>query len=258
MLRNTILSLALLTPALAGPATGSPTDELRDSVSRWVTTMSRIQTEENDWKRDKEVLEDYREGLHGEIKDLEERIAEAETRKLGAAKETLDRTAERERYLSARNELAGGVIRLERQMHGSLPLFPPALRSEPKVAEAIEMLETSVKLTGENKEKNLSKRLLNLITLTSEAEKFQQTVHIRPELHKDKTGREFNMQVIYFGMAMAYAVNEDASLAFTGRPGTEGWVFEEKPELASDIRSLISAATGDSDAVFVQLPYEKP
>ncbi|MCB1130259.1 MAG: DUF3450 family protein [Verrucomicrobiae bacterium] len=258
MLRNSILSLALLLPATTGRATGSPTEDLRDSVSRWVDTMSRIQTEENDWKRDKEVLDDYREGLVEEIEDLEDRIAEAETRKQGADKETTDRTTDRDRYLAARKELAEGVIRLERQMHGSLPLFPPALRSEPKVAEAIEKLEADVKLAGEDKEKDLSKRLLNLITLTSEAEKFQQTVHIRPELHKDKSGREFNMQVIYFGMAMAYAVNEDGSLAFTGRPGSEGWLFEEKPELATEIRNLISAASGDSDAVFVQLPYAKP
>ena len=66
------------------------------------------------------------------------------------------------------------------------------------------------------------------------------------------------MQVIYFGLAMAYAVNEDGSLALSGKPTSDGWKFEESPNLAGDIRNLIASATGDQDAAFIQLPFSKP
>jgi hypothetical protein len=99
---------------------------------------------------------------------------------------------------------------------------------------------------------------MNVLNLTSEAEKFQSTVHLRPELRKNAEGREFNMQVIYFGLACAYAVNDDGDFALVGRPTSDGWKFEERKELAPQIQQLIAATTGDQDAAFVNLPLLKP
>ncbi|MEX1114298.1 MAG: DUF3450 family protein [Akkermansiaceae bacterium] len=251
------LSFALAAPALCQDVKPSPTEELRLSVGRWVETMTAVQQEENDWKRDKEVLQNYKEGLEKEIADLKEQIASAETRKQGTDRASLDKVAERDLYLSAKNELSVTVRKLEENLAKRLTIFPPALASEPKVAQAIEDLKRDLTLPTDQRDSMVSKRLLNLITLASEAEKFQQTVRIRPELHKDKDGREYNMQVIYFGLAMAYAVNEDDSLALAGRPGTDGWTFEEAPALAGDIRKLIASTTGEQDAAFIQLPISK-
>lgn len=248
----------LVLPGQAQDSKPSPTEELRISVSQWVETMSRIQQEENDWKRDKEVLANYKEGLEKEIEDLKERIASAETRKQGADKESLDKVAERDSLVAARDELATTVRRLEEQIVTKLPLLPAPLAAEPKIAQAIEELNLSLALPADKRDTKVSKRLLNLITLVSETEKFQQTVHIRPELHKDRAGREYNMQVIYFGLAMAYAVNDDGSLALSGKPTDKGWVFEETPQLAPIIGDLIAATTGNKDAAFIQLPFSKP
>ncbi len=60
------------------------------------------------------------------------------------------------------------------------------------------------------------------------------------------------------GFQAAYAVNDDGSFALVGRPAADGWKFEERPELAADIRRLIAATTGDQDAAFVNLPLPKP
>ena len=243
---------------LCQDAKPSPVAELRSSVATWVETMSRIQQEEDEWARDREVLQNYKEGLEKEIEDLKERIQEAETRRQGADKESLDKSAERQRYVAARDELAASVRKLEQALFERLPLFPTPLRNDAKVAQAIEDLNRALALPDDKRDSDVSKRLLTIITLTGEAEKFQQTVHIRPELHRDKAGREFNMQVIYFGLAMAYAVNEDGTLALSGRPTATGWVFEESPQLAAAIQELIGAATGNRDAAFVQLPFFKP
>ena len=236
----------------------SATEELRVTVSEWVEAMRLIQKEENDWTRDQEVLTNYREGLEKEIADLEDKIADAKTRKEGADAESLKLSEERDRYAAANDELAKLVRGLEENMAAKLPLIPAPLRADPKVSQSIEDLERDLKLTGDKLNEGVSKRLQNLINLTSEIEKFQQTVVLRQELRSDGEGREFNMEVIYFGLSIAYAVNEDGSLALIGKPDAkDGWKFAERKDLAGPIRDLIASTKGDRDPSFVSLPISQ-
>jgi hypothetical protein len=66
------------------------------------------------------------------------------------------------------------------------------------------------------------------------------------------------MQVIYFGLACAYAVNDDGSFALVGRPSAQGWNFVERKDLAAEIQQLVAATTGDQDAAFINLPLLQP
>ncbi len=253
-----IFCLGFAPLTLAQEAEVSPTDELKITVSEWVSTMRQIQEEENEWTRDQEVLVNYREGLEKEISDLKEQIADAETRKKGADAETLKQSQERDRFVASKEGLAKILRTLEEKMAAKIPLIPAALRAEPKVAQAVEDLERDMKLAGDKQDEGVSKRLLNLINLTAEIEKFQQTVVLRQELRADSKGREFNMQVLYFGLAVAYAVNEDGSFALIGTPTEEsGWKFVEKPELADEILGLIACTTGDLDPQFISLPFSQ-
>lgn len=250
--------LVLAFPGFAQEAKPTPTEELRISVREWVETMRKVQQEENDWSRDREVLTNYREGLEKEIADLKQQIADAKTRKAGADQESLAQVTQRDRYAAAKDELSGVVRRLEESLAAKLPLFPAPLLAEPKVAQGAEDLRRDLALPPEKRGEGVSKRLLNVINLLTEAEKFQQTVHLRPEMRTNAEGREFNMQVIYFGLACAYAVNEDGSFALAGRPSAAGWKFGERPDLAADIKRLIATTTGDQDAAFINLPLPKP
>lgn len=236
----------------------TPTEELRVTVGEWVETMRQIQQEENEWTRDQEVLRNYKEGLEKEIIDLKEKIADAKTRKEGADSESLKQSEERDRFLAAKEDLAKLVRVQEENMAAKLPLIPAPLRAEPKVAQAIENLERDLKLPEDKRGDDVSKRLQNLINLTSEIEQFQQTVVLRQELRTDDEGREFNMEVVYFGLSTAYAVNEDGSFALVGKPDPEaGWKFEERDDLSGAIRELVSATKGDTDPSFISLPISQ-
>lgn len=253
-----IACLALTATVRAQEPAITPTEELRTTVGEWVETMRKIQQEENDWARDQEILQNYKEGLETEITSLKQQIADARTRKDGIDKESADKSAERDRYAAAKDELTTLVRRLEESLEKRLPLFPGPLLAEPKVAQGLEDLKRDLALPADKRGEGVTRRLLNVINLTSEAEKFQQTVHIRPDLFKDGKGREFNMKVIYFGLAVAYAVNDDATFALVGKPGDSGWKFDERPELAADIAKLIATTVGDLDAAFISLPFAKP
>jgi hypothetical protein len=259
-MRLTIPIFAVLAalPAIAQEPAVTPTEELRTSVREWVETMRKVQQEENDWARDQEVLQNYKEGLEKEIADLKQQITDAKTRKAGADSESLAQSAERDNLAASKEELSAIVRRFEENLAAKLPVFPAPLLAEPKVAHGVEDLKRDLALPTEKRNEGVSKRLLNVINLLTEVEKFQQTVHLRPELMKNSSGREYNMQVLYFGLASAYAVNDDGTFALVGRPSADGWKFEERKELAGDIKKLIAATTGDQDAAFVNLPLPKP
>ena len=246
----------LMAQEAPAPATGP--DELRGSVREWIETMQRIQKEEDNWEKDAEVLKGYKEGLEKEIEDLKEQIGRAKVRKEGGDKQSLDKVSERDRYAAAQEELSRQVRVLEEGIAAQLPLFPAPLRAQAKVAQGIEDLQKGLQLTGDKQSEDVSKRLFNAVELMAEIEKFQSLVHVHPELHKDAEGREFKMQVVYFGLAAAYAVNEDGSFAEVGHPGKDGWKFEERNALAPQIQALVTSATSEKDATFTKLPLIQP
>jgi hypothetical protein len=253
-----IFMLLLALPLSAQEAAPVPAEELRASVREWVETMRKIQEEETSWTRDKEVLQGYREGLEKEIEDLKEEIGRAKTRRDGGDKQSLDKLTERDSYATAQDELARQLRVLEEGLAARLPLLPAPLREQAKVALAIETLQGGLSLPPDKQSQDLSKRLFNATELLAEVEKFQQQAHVHTEVRKDPQGREFKMQMVYFGLAMAYGVNEDGSFAVTGRPGADGWNFQERVDLAPKIQELVKSAGDEKNASFTKLPLVLP
>jgi len=254
-----ILSTLLLAlPVFAQEAALSPTEELRTSVREWVETMRKIQQEENDWARDQEILQNYKEGLESEIATLKEQIASAKTRKEGGDQQSLDKVAEKDRYVAAEDELKRQLRMMEENLSNNFVLLPEPLRKTPKITQGIEAIQRNLLLPADGQTEDVSKRLAIVTELLAEVEKFQQGVHVFPELHKDSQGHEFNMQVVYFGLALAYAVNEDGSFALAGRSGPNGWQFQERNDLAPRIQKLVLTATSEKEVSFTNLPLIQP
>jgi hypothetical protein len=59
-------------------------------------------------------------------------------------------------------------------------------------------------------------------------------------------------------LAPAYAVKEHGSFALAGRPGADGWKFQERNDLAPRILKLVITATSESDTSFTNLPLIQP
>lgn len=252
------LSFFLVAPALCQDAKPSPTEELRISVSEWVETMRKIQQEENDWIRDQEVLKNYKEGLEKEISDLKEQIASAKTRKEGGDQQSLDKVTANNNYIATEAELTRQLRIFEEDMVKKIPVLPEPLKRTAKITQCIETLQASLLLTPESQSKDIGKRLTNITELMAEVEKCQQGIHVHSELHKDSQGREFSLQVVYFGLAIAYGVNEDGSFALAGRATPSGWKFQERNDLAPQILKLVVSATSEKEVSFTNLPLIQP
>jgi len=253
-----IIALILALPLSAQNAAVSPTGELRTQVSEWVETMRKIQQEENDWSRDQEVLKNYKEGLEKEISDLKEQIASAKTRKEGGDQQSLDKVGERDRLVAAQDELTRQVRIMEEALASKLPLLPDPFKKIAKISVAIESLQRNLQLPADQQTDEVGKRLTNVAELLAEIEKFQQSVQVFSELREDGKGHEYNMQVIYFGLGLAFAVNENNSFALAGRPSADGWKFQERNDLAPQIQKLLVTATSEKDVSFTNLPLIQP
>ncbi|MGE9270656.1 MAG: hypothetical protein ACQKBU_07615, partial [Verrucomicrobiales bacterium] len=81
--------LCLISPAQEGEA--SQTEKLKDSVREWIETMREIQSEEDAWEQDRELLDDQREALRVEIDELTKQVAEAKKEKEGIKKKKQER-----------------------------------------------------------------------------------------------------------------------------------------------------------------------
>jgi hypothetical protein len=253
-----ISSLALTAPALCQESKTTSTEELRVSVSEWVETMRKIQQEENEWTRDQEVLKNYKEGLEKEISDLKEQISLAKTRKEGGDQQSLDKVSSNNDYIATENELTRQLRIFEEDLAKKIPILPEPLKRTARITQCIETLQGSLLLGAESQSKDVAKRLANITELMAEVEKCQQGIHVHSELHRDSQGREFNMQVVYFGLALAYAVNEDGSFALAGRAAPDGWKFQERNDLAPRILKLVASATSEKEVSFTNLPLIQP
>ncbi len=235
-----------------------PLDQSKENMRLWLETSQKRQAEENAWKNDQEILTNYKEGLLAEKAAYLEQIEEAKQRAQAADQQSTDKISQRDQLIAAEKALASHLRGLEEEFVKQVPALPAPLIKMSKMAVGIETLKKNLALPADQQTDDVGKRSANLTEMIAEVEKFQQNVTVSNELHKNAAGQEFNMQVVYLGMAAAYAVNEDASFALIGSPQTGGWKFTERNEIAADIKKLIVTATTEKDISFTPLPVPTP
>lgn len=235
-----------------------PLDQTKENMRLWLETAQKRQAEENGWKTDQEILSNYKEGLLAEKATYQKQIEEAKQRAQAADQQSTDKLSQRDQLIAAEKALAAHLRGLEEEFVKQIPSLPTPLLKMPKMAVGIEALKKNLSLPADQQTDDVGKRSANLTEMIAEVEKFQQNVTVSNELHKNAAGQEYNMQVVYLGLAAAYAVNEDASFALVGSPQADGWKYNERNEIAADIKKLIITATTEKDISFTKLPIPTP
>jgi hypothetical protein len=233
-------------------------DPVRESLRLWVETMKKRQEQNDAWKRDQEILQNYKDGLVREQQDLKKLIEETKQRNQAADKSSLDLTTKITAYQDAQKMLGEAVRKLETQAISLAKRLPIILTKEARMAQFLTEISKDSQLTGEKQNDGLPKRINNVLSFLGEAEKWQQTIHVKEEVHQLKDGREMNLKVMYLGLAVAYGISSEGNIAIVGTPAAEGWNYEEKPELFTAVSEAIAATIGDRDPVFTSLPVRLP
>ena len=98
-------------------------------------------------------------------------------------------------------------------------------------------------------------RLMNVLGVLAQAEKFNDTATFVGETREVATGQKMQVRTLYWGLGQAIYVDAQGSTAGIGRPGANGWAFTDDPELAEDAQLLLDIYEGNVDVIeFVELP----
>lgn len=248
-----VLSLSVSTLAAAqGAGRAGDSTAFRAQVEKWVEARTTLSKERSDWLVDKQFLESTRDLLRRERDALREEIAELEAAQSGADQERRDLVLARGELQQANQSLSAGIADLEAQVLRLIPRLPEPLQTR------LEPLLVQIPDDPENTRVALGQRLMNVLGVLAQAEKWNGTANFVGETRPVTAGGEkVLVRTLYWGLAQAIFVDARGQTAGVGRPTDEGWVFEDVDGLARDAKLLLDIYEGNVDTIaFVPLPVE--
>ena len=167
---------------------------------------------------------------------------------MGASRQ---RTELNERKLAAEKaavELKAGLVQIERELLLSLDAFPTPMLNR--------LSSYKEKLTNADKRNALPlrDRLETCVAILQAAHLFHESVNLERQEFSLDDGKSREFHVLYFGMSIAYFVNESGSVAGYGIPSQRGWQWKQKDELSEEIRRGVAIRNKRALPAFLRLP----
>ena len=230
---------------------GEKLAETRSMLEEWVRTEALISEEASQWKVEKSILEDIAEVAYRELSVLKKGLANVQDSMTQgeAAKDTLLERQQELKAIVRRIEIRLPV--LEASILERLEWFPRPLRQ--KVA----LYEKRVpRLNTEKQKPNFLLRSQNLAVILREADEFNGRVTLdKPTMDIGDSGaRVYN--VLYFGLAVAYFVDETGKIAGVGIPAKGGWQWKRQDHIAQMVQKAVEIRNNERLAEFLNLPFE--
>ena len=223
--------------------------EAREGIQKWVETRQVISKERSDWTIQKDYLLSSKalleEGLVGIQEKLdalanEESVADTKRAKLKEQKDALD---------AATGSVKAKIGTLEVQLRGIINYFPDVLKTqiEPLIRRIPEDPMNPGRMT-------ISERLMNIVGIVQQANKFNGTPQLYPETVQF-SGEEIQVDVLYWGMGIAFFVDQKGQYAGYKYPTADGWKSMEMDGYAANIRELIDMyQRKNPEILFVEVP----
>jgi hypothetical protein len=232
------------------PAASDRVTATRSTLQQWVLTSRLHSQEKQEWRVGKELLRDRMDLIQRETESLQKRIGEAEQSIGEADQKRGDLATQNEQLQQNAKVLADQVVVLEQKTRTLLARLPESLR------QRIAPLSQRIPTAGGDSKLSLSERFQNVVGVLNEVNKFQRDIHLAREVRNLQGGRTAEVNVLYFGVALAYYVTDDGKEAGTGAPGDQGFVWTSAPGFATTIATAVAIKKGEQVAAFVPLPVK--
>ena len=225
-----VLALFLL---IGSAQAGTSLSETRSTLEKWVEARQLISKTHTDWQTDKETIEQTQLLLERELKSVEEQMAKLGTNSTQVEKERVQAEAQLKssnESLASSKELAA---KLEGQIRVLVPKLPTPLQDilKPQLARMpTDSADTKMQAT---------ERMQVIVGALNELDKFNNAITTFSEKRKNQAGDEVAVETVYVGLGAAYFVNDAGDFAGSGTPGSNGWEWTIKPELAASVREVI-------------------
>jgi hypothetical protein len=237
----------LLLCAAASTFAQSSLSALEGLVGEWIDLRSQLTSERQTWERHAEQWEREIELLREEERLLDRHLEEA--RKFEADKQSraADQLARKEMLKKSLVEVVHAVDRTAAELVEFLPCVPVSLRSA-DLEHALRELTTPDRATP------TVRRLQLVLGALHEVEALQNQNHATRELLALEDGGRREMDVLYLGLARAFAVSADNSLAAIGIPSGTRWSWSIQPGIGPAVRQLLRVHQEETPPALVTLP----
>ena len=221
-------------------------------IDKWIETRQIISEERANWLGEKAMLETSQGILSDELTALNRAVELLSETSTMADVERGNLQAEREELERSNEMLAVKVRTLEIAVQDLSARFPTPLLV--KIKPLLQNIPEDVSRT----KKALGQRLLTVLGVLSQAEKFNGTLTLQTNARDvSGTGVQERVTTLYWGLAFAVYVDDAGKFAGMGLPGPKGWEWSTHNESASDVRRFIATYSGETDQLdFVNIPVE--
>ena len=252
MKRILLLLSLLLIGALRANGSAEAIAITEKKIDKWIETRRIIADERASWVGEQGMLETSGSLLKEELKALKRAVGILAETSTAADAERENLQAERAEIEDANEMLAVKVRSLEVAIHELSTRFPSPLLI--KVAPLLQ----NIPVKGSRTKKVLGQRLLTVLGVLSQAEKFNGTLTLQTGARDiSGTGVQERVTTLYWGLAFAVYVDDAGKFSGVGVPGPDGWEWSTRNESAADVRRFIATYSGETDQLdFVNIPVE--
>lgn len=250
MKTQTTLGFAFVLFLTAATGSTAGLQATRDTLDKWVETRQLISKEKNDWLLEESILNDTRSLLKNELHRLKEAISELEA-SASAADQDREKLAQEKTDLSAASEvIAGNLAQLEIQLKQIIKTLPEPLLK--KIKPLVRRLPDN----PSDAQISIGERVQNIVGILSQADKFNTTLTITSESREIQEGKFIQVSTLYWGLAMAYYVDDSGDYAGIGLTGPDGWQWPEIEDAGDSIKKLFEIYEGTAEIQFVDVPAQ--
>jgi hypothetical protein len=238
----------LLAAAIPMPASDpDPLEMGEKAASGWIAIRLETARIDSAWTSERPLLESTVNGLKDRAEALEEKRDHVKA-KTAKDREEID-------AIRAKSEAAASDLRSAEGQLNSLcaklvelrPSLPPRLSSA---------LELSYRSIG-NASLGTGERMNVAMTILNRCAQFDRTVMRTEEVLAIEEGQGMrSLDVIYWGLSHAYALDRIAGKAWYGSPGSQGWRWEARPDVVRPVTKLIAIYDDKADPEFVAIPAQ--
>jgi len=229
------------------PAGGVET--LERSVRQWVTLRKEWNQVSDEWKAQKELLEDELQMLRRKKAELEEVAARQSENTKDMQSKFEQATREKLTRRKALDRLKAPLLSGEAHLRSCQKNLPPFILRH--LAGGMEKLPPA---EAEEKDNDQAARLQLLFGLHGQIEQLNAVIHVERAILPDGTGKEREMDVILIGLSQGYALSLDGTMAAVGQMTDQGLQWTWRNELAASIKEALAVYRKEKPAEFIPLP----
>ncbi len=220
-------------------------EAVEQGAGEWVKTRAETVRLQDEWSTQRPLLESMVNGMAERAKTLEEK------RDFLLAKTAKDRE-EVAKLETANRESAAGMEAMENHLKGiSDRLLQLRTTLPPRLADALNVSYRSL----EGKDVTLSERMQLTVTVLNRCLQFNRSITCDEEvISPGADGKAKLMDVIYWGLSHAYALDRVTGSTWFGSPGPAGWRWEPLPDATQQVTRLIDVYHSKLEPRFVDVP----